>query len=108
MITIATSLLTFAALYQISDAIQIAAAGALRGYQDTLVVMAITFFAYWLCGLGLGYYLAFSLAVPGIEALAEPLGAKGFWIGIIAGLTVAAIMLSYRLRKISRAAFFEL
>lgn len=108
VITIATSLLTFAALYQISDAIQIAAAGALRGYQDTLVVMAITFFAYWLCGLGLGYYLAFSLAVPGIEALAEPLGAKGFWIGIIAGLTVAAIMLSYRLRKISRAAFFEL
>lgn len=96
VIAIATSLLAFAALYQISDAIQIAAAGALRGYQDTLVVMAITFVAYWLCGLGLGYYLAFSAV--------EPLGAKGFWIGIIAGLTVAAIMLSYRLRKISKAA----
>lgn len=96
VIAIATTLLAFAALYQISDAIQIAAAGALRGYQDTLVVMAITFFAYWLCGLGLGYYLAFSAA--------EPFGAKGFWIGIIAGLTVAAIMLSYRLRKISKAA----
>ena len=58
--------------------------------------MAITFFAYWLCGLGLGYYLAFSAT--------EPFGAKGFWIGIIAGLTVAAVMLSYRLRKISKAA----
>lgn len=96
VIAIATTLLAFAALYQISDAIQIAAAGALRGYQDTLVVMAITFFAYWLCGLGLGYYLAFSAA--------EPFGAKGFWIGIIAGLTVAAVMLSYRLHKISKAA----
>lgn len=96
VIAIGTSLLAFAALYQISDAIQIAAAGALRGYQDTLVVMAITFFAYWLCGLGLGYYLAFSAT--------EPFGAKGFWIGIIAGLTVAAVMLSYRLRKISKAA----
>ena len=95
VIAIGTSLLAFAALYQISDAIQIAAAGALRGYQDTLVVMAITFVAYWLCGLGLGYYLAFSAV--------EPLGAKGFWIGIIAGLTIAAIMLSYRLRKISKA-----
>lgn len=107
VIAIATSLLMFAALYQISDAIQIAAAGALRGYQDTVVVMAITFFAYWLCGLGLGYYLAFLPAIPGVSLLAEPLGAKGFWIGIIAGLTIAAIMLSYRLRKISRAAYFE-
>ena len=96
VIAIGTSLLAFAALYQISDAIQIAAAGALRGYQDTLVVMAITFFAYWLCGLGLGYYLAFSAT--------EPFGARGFWIGIIAGLTVAAVMRSYRVRKISKAA----
>ena len=94
VVAIGASLLVFAALFQISDAIQIAAAGALRGYQDTIIVMLITFCAYWLCGLGLGYYLAF--AAP------EPLGAKGFWLGIIVGLTAAAIMLSYRLYRVSR------
>jgi MATE family multidrug resistance protein len=96
VVAIGTSLLAFAAIFQISDAIQIAAAGALRGYQDTMVVMIITFCAYWLCGLGLGYYFAF--AAP------EPLGAKGFWLGIILGLTAAAIMLGYRLHSVSRKA----
>jgi MATE family multidrug resistance protein len=96
VVAIGTSLLMFAAIYQISDAIQIAAAGALRGYQDTMVVMAITFCAYWLFGVGLGYYFTY-----GAE---EPLGAQGFWIGIIIGLTIAAILLSYRLHKVSRKA----
>lgn len=94
VVAIGTSLLAFAALFQISDAIQIAAAGALRGYQDTLVVMGITFCAYWIFGLGLGYYFAF--------VALEPLGAQGFWLGIILGLTAAAIMLSYRLYRVSR------
>lgn len=96
VVAIGASLLVFAAIFQISDAIQIATAGALRGYQDTLIVMAITFCAYWLFGLGLGYYFAF--AAP------EPLGAKGFWLGIILGLTAAAFMLSYRLYRVSRKA----
>jgi MATE family multidrug resistance protein len=96
VVEIGAALLVFAALFQFSDAIQIAAAGALRGYQDTIIVMLITFFAYWLCGLGLGYYLAFEAH--------EPLGAKGFWLGIIVGLTAAAIMLSYRLYRVSQKA----
>lgn len=94
VVEIGASLLIFAAIYQFSDAIQIAAAGALRGYQDTIIVMLITFLSYWLCGIGLGYYLTFGLA--------EPLGAKGFWLGITVGLTTAAILLSYRLYKISK------
>lgn len=94
VIAIGTTLLAFAALYQISDAIQIAAAGALRGYQDTMIVMLITFCAYWLLGLGMGYYLAFEAP--------EPLGAKGFWLGIIIGLTASAVMLSYRLFSVSK------
>jgi MATE family, multidrug efflux pump len=94
VVTIGASLLAFAAIFQFSDAIQIAAAGALRGYQDTIIVMLITFFAYWLCGLGIGYYLAYETPVP--------LGAKGFWLGIIIGLTAAAMMLSYRLYRVSQ------
>lgn len=96
VVEIGASLLIFAAFFQFSDAIQIAAAGALRGYQDTLIVMIITFFAYWLCGLGLGYFLTFQPPTP--------LGAKGFWIGIIVGLTAAAAMLSYRLYRVSQKA----
>jgi MATE family multidrug resistance protein len=94
VVEIGASLLLFAAIFQFSDAIQIAAAGALRGYQDTIIVMVITFFSYWVCGLGLGYYLAFEAS--------EPFGAKGFWMGIIVGLTAAAMMLSYRLHKVSQ------
>ena len=96
VVEIGASLLVFAAIFQFSDAIQIAAAGALRGYQDTIIVMLITFFSYWLCGLGLGYFLTFEAP--------EPLGAKGFWLGIIVGLTAAAIMLSYRLYRVSNKA----
>jgi MATE family multidrug resistance protein len=107
VVEIGASLLIFAAIFQFSDAIQIAAAGALRGYQDTIIVMVITFFSYWICGLGLGYFLAFE-GFDGLEFLGfdgfGPLGAKGFWIGIIVGLTAAAIMLTYRLRKMSQAA----
>ena len=94
VVEIGATLLMYAAIYQFSDAIQIAAAGALRGYQDTIIVMVITFLSYWLCGLGLGYYLTFEAP--------EPLGAKGFWLGITVGLTASAIMLSYRLYKVSK------
>lgn len=93
VVAIGTSLLFFAALFQISDAIQIAAAGALRAYEDTFAVMLITFAAYWLIGFGSGWYLAYEAT--------EPLGAAGFWIGLIIGLTFAAVALVARLRSIS-------
>lgn len=94
VVSIASALLIFAAIFQLSDAVQIAAAGALRAYQDTLAVMLITFVSYWVLGLGLGYYLAFRWP--------EPMGAAGFWIGLIIGLTSAALALSWRLRHVSR------
>lgn len=94
VVAIASALLIFAAIFQLSDAVQIAAAGALRAYQDTLAVMLITFISYWVMGLGLGYYLAFHWT--------DPMGAAGFWIGLIIGLTSAALALSWRLRYVSR------
>lgn len=94
VVTLASSLLLFAALFQIPDAIQIASAGSLRGYQDTLAVMIVTFITYWLMGLGAGYWLAFELE--------EPLGAAGFWIGLIIGLSATSIALGTRLFVISR------
>tara|TARA_R110002073_G_scaffold2938_2_gene19144 strand:- start:86411 stop:87763 length:1353 start_codon:yes stop_codon:yes gene_type:complete len=90
---LASQLLLFAALYQISDAWQVTANGALRGYEDTAAPMLITLFAYWGLGLPIGYLL-------GLTDLIRPaMGPEGFWIGLLCGLTVAAIMLSLRLRR---------
>ncbi|MEC8443105.1 MAG: MATE family efflux transporter, partial [Pseudomonadota bacterium] len=94
VVAIGAALLLYAALFQIPDAIQIAAAGALRAYEDTVMVMVITFIAYWIAGLGTGWTLAYLLA--------DPMGAAGFWSGLIAGLTTAAIALLLRLRQQSR------
>lgn len=92
VMAIALSLFIFAAAYQIFDAIQVTAAGALRGLQDTQVTMWVTLFSYWLVGLGLGYWLAFSGHVF------PALGVFGFWSGIVIGLFLAALLLFWRLR----------
>ena len=84
----AASLLFFAAIYQIPDAIQVACAGALRGCKDTKVPMLIQTISYWVIGLPVGCYLGLHLQW----------GARGFWIGLICGLSSAAIMLGLRLK----------
>jgi MATE family multidrug resistance protein len=93
VIGVASSLIVFAALYQFSDAVQVTAAGALRGYQDTRVTMVMTLFAYWGIGLPVGYALGLS------HWFGEPSGPKGLWQGLIVGLTCAAVMLSIRLAR---------
>lgn len=99
VVKVASGLLLFAAVFQLSDAIQVGAAGALRGYQDTLPVMIITFISYWAIGLTLGYYLAFYGLWFNQN---QPLGAEGFWSGLVIGLTAAAVALSYRLYRVSQ------
>lgn len=89
--SLAASLLLWAALYQVSDAWQVTANGALRGYEDTRVPMLITLVAYWGIGLPVGWIL-------GMTDLMRPsLGPVGFWIGLLSGLTAAAVLLSVRL-----------
>ncbi|PKF60384.1 MATE family efflux transporter [Psychromonas sp. psych-6C06] len=96
VIQLAITLLLFAALYQCVDAIQVVAAGALRGYKEMTAIFTRTFIAYWVVGLPLGYLLAMT------DYLIPALGAKGFWIGITMGLTVAAVLLGQRLFVIQR------
>lgn len=102
VIAVATTLLVYSALFQFSDAIQVTAAGALRGYQDTRVTMILTLFAYWGIGLPVGYALGLT------NWLGEPSGPSGLWQGLIVGLTCAGGMLAVRLagsaRKRIRAA----
>lgn len=89
-------LLFFAAVYQLSDGLQVVAAGCLRGYHDTRIVMVITLIAYWGIGLPVGYALGLT------DLLMPMLGVKGLWIGLVLGLTVAAVLLNWRLRNVSR------
>jgi MATE family multidrug resistance protein len=86
VIALAVQLIMLAGLFQFSDGIQVASNGALRGLKDTRVPMAITLFAYWMIGMPVGWWLAFP----------RGMGARGMWIGLIAGLSVAAVMLFTR------------
>ncbi|MCK5913701.1 MAG: MATE family efflux transporter [Desulfuromusa sp.] len=95
VIAIAVGLLYFNAFYQVSDAFQIGAAASLRGYKDTRVPLLMVVIAYWVIGLPLGYSLALT------DFWGAPLGAKGFWISLIIGLSVAAILLGARLYKVA-------
>lgn len=88
---VAISLLFVAAIFQISDGIQVGAAGALRGLHDTQVPMYLTTFSYW----GIGFPLAWAAALP--LAMSPAM----IWVGFVAGLTVSAILLVSRFRWIS-------
>lgn len=81
VIEVAAQLLIMAAIFQISDGLQASALGALRGLKDTRIPMVVNIFAYWVIGIPMGYYLG----------IMRGMGAKGLWIGMIAGLTFAAI-----------------
>ena len=91
VIEIGAYLLGFAALFQLPDGLQVSAAGSLRGLRDTRVPMLLTLVAYWGVGIPLGYWLA----IP------RGGGPAGLWLGLTAGLTVAAVLLAARFYSIS-------
>lgn len=94
-------LLLFAALFQLSDATQVATSSAIRGYKVTRQPMQIQLLAFWGFAMPLGYVLGLA---PGWFAWspAAPMGAAGFWIGLVLGLTVAAVLLTWSLQHLSR------
>ena len=93
-------LLLFAALFQLSDSTQVAAASAMRGYQVTRSPMVIQMIAFWGVALPVGWILGLA---PGWFpwSPAQPMQATGFWIGLVLGLTVAAVLLAWSLNKLS-------
>lgn len=92
VIAIASKLLLIAAVFQISDGIQVVVLGALRGLQDVKIPMYITFVAYWVIGFPISYYLGEH----------TELKAQGVWIGLLAGLTAAAVMLYLRFNYLTK------
>lgn len=93
---LAVALMALAAIYQLPDCLQVTAAGSLRGYHDTRVVMVITLIAYWVIGLPVGYLLGLT------DWLRPALGVQGLWMGLIVGLTVSAVLLNWRLWRVTR------
>lgn len=90
---IAISLLLMAAIFQIGDGVQIGAAGALRGYKDTRVPMVINIFSYWFLAFPLAYLFAITYRLP----------PQYTWGAFVLGLSVAAILLTFRYARVSRA-----
>nr|WP_269468229.1 MATE family efflux transporter [Gaetbulibacter sp. NE] len=86
VVSIASTLLIAAAIFQISDSVQVVVLGALRGLQDVKIPTIITFVSYWVIGFPISYFL-------GKE---EVYGSFGIWLGLLAGLTTAAILLYIR------------
>lgn len=90
--TLAATLLLYAAAFQFPDGIQALSAGGLRGLKDTRTPMLLAALAYWGVGMPVGVGLGFGL----------DWGPRGMWIGLIAVLTFAAILLGTRFLRSSR------
>ncbi len=92
VVEIASKLLLIAAVFQISDGIQVVVLGALRGLQDVKVPTVLIFIAYWVVGFPISYYLGLSTYFK----------SSGIWLGLLAGLTVSSILLFIRFNYITK------
>ena len=91
VISIASKLLLAAAFFQISDSIQVVVLGALRGLQDVKIPTILTFVSYWVVGFPVSYFLGTK----------EMYGSFGIWLGLLAGLTTASILLFIRFNSLT-------
>ncbi len=92
VVEIAATLLLAAAVFQISDSLQVIALGALRGLQDVMIPTVLTFISYWVVGFPVSYVL-------GKE---EAYGSLGIWLGLLAGLSTAAVLLYFRFNYLTK------
>lgn len=92
VVAIASKLMIIAAVFQISDAMQVVTLGALRGMQDVKIPTVITFIAYWLIGFPISFYLS----------MYTDYGSAGIWIGLLAGLTASAVLLFLRFNYLTK------
>ncbi|RTQ47730.1 MATE family efflux transporter [Hymenobacter gummosus] len=85
----AATLLLIAALFQVSDGLQVVGLGALRGLEDVKVPSIVALLSYWALALPLSYLLGFVLNW----------GAPGVWLGLLAGLSAVALVLLLRFQR---------
>ena len=95
VVSLAVTLLFFAAFFQVADGLAMASIGSMRGYKDTFGPMKIMAISYWGVGLPLGIILAIT------DIITDQMGAVGMWTGMATGLLVAAVLMVRRVRKVS-------
>ncbi len=93
VVRLGVAFLAVGALFQLVDSGQVIAMGCLRGLKDTQVPMVIAIVGYWLVGIPTSVLLGFATDLAGV----------GIWIGLAAGLTVAAVLLTLRFYRLWRA-----
>jgi MATE family multidrug resistance protein len=86
LLAVGVTMLALAAVFNLTDGLQVIALGLLRGVQDTAIPMLHAAISYWVVGAPVSYVLGFWLG----------LGAAGVWLGLVAGLALAAILLMWR------------
>ncbi|NGP53450.1 MATE family efflux transporter [Thioalkalivibrio sp. XN8] len=91
LLPLAVALLSMAMIFQVSDGLQVGAAGALRGFKDTRVPMLINVASYWLIAFPMAWY-------AGVHAR---LGPTAVWVALIIGLTVTALLLNFRFLRLA-------
>lgn len=89
VIEITADLMFFVALYQLWDGMQNVSVGILRGLQDVKIIMPIAFVAYWLLNLPAGYLFGITWGM----------GAAGFYLSYSVGLSAAAVLMMWRIRR---------
>jgi MATE family multidrug resistance protein len=92
VIVVAAQLLIIAAIFQLFDGTQVVGLGILRGIGDVKIPTIITFLAYWVVGMPVGYYLGLTLHW----------GVKGVWYGLLLGLMASSVLLFLRFQFISK------
>lgn len=89
VVALSANLLLLIAIYQFSDAIQGLSISMLRGLQDVKIIMPIVLCSYLVLNIPLGTLLAYRF----------DMGCYGLAIGLIIGLTAAAVMTYMRVRR---------
>ncbi len=86
VLKMASGLLVFAALFQLTDGLQAVAAGALRGIKQTTFTGIVALISYWVVMIPLAYILCFNFK----------LSIQGIWYGINIGLLVVSLVMFWR------------
>jgi MATE family multidrug resistance protein len=97
VVELASRLIIIAAFFQLFDGTQVLGLGILRGLGDVKMPTIITFLAYWVLGLPVGYFLGIYLHF----------GVQGIWWGLLLGLLTASILLFFRFQHKTRKAILE-
>jgi MATE family multidrug resistance protein len=93
VVAIAGQLLIIAGFFQLFDGTQVVGLGVLRGIGDVNIPTLITFVAYWVIGIPLGYFLGITMGI----------GVNGIWYGLTIGLLTASLLLFLRFQNKTRS-----